>query len=304
MKWRKLGLVFCPSGSEEWMSSHAAGPIANHLEGDYFKVYFSPRDAKKRSQIASLVLRMYDEKASVVEGSIEHVLSHGENGCFDDCGCTITSAVKDGKRHILYYVGWSLAITIPFRNAIGAAVSENGSGRFERVSLAPIFDRSMVDPISLGSCSVLKEYDKYRMWYGSCISWKGHTVKDYNVQIKYAESKDGFTWNPFNKIVLVSKYPEEDKIGKPHVIYENNYYKMWYSYKKGRYFRMGYAESENGMKWERMDEKVGIDVSDSGWDSEMIEYPFIFDHKRQRYMLYNGNEYGKTGFGLAVLEKP
>ena len=48
---------------------------------------------------------------------------------------------------------------------------------------------------------------------------------------------------------------------------------------------------------------VGIDVSKNGWDSEMICYPYVFDHKGKRYMLYNGNGYGKTGFGLAVLEQ-
>lgn len=54
--------------------------------------------------------------------------------------------------------------------------------------------------------------------------------------------------------------------------------------------------------WVRKDEEVGIDVSKQGWDSEMIEYLHVFDHKAKRYMFYNGNKYGKTGFGLAVLE--
>ena len=72
----------------------------------------------------------------------------------------------------------------------------------------------------------------------------------------------------------------------------------------GRWFgyRMGYAESQNGLNWERMDEKVGIDVSATGWDSEMIQYPYVFNHKNKKYMLYNGNDYGKEGAGLAVLE--
>jgi hypothetical protein len=51
-----------------------------------------------------------------------------------------------------------------------------------------------------------------------------------------------------------------------------------------------------------MDSRAGIGVSASGWDSEMIEYPFVFDHAGARYMLYNGNGYGKSGFGIAVLE--
>jgi hypothetical protein len=32
----------------------------------------------------------------------------------------------------------------------------------------------------------------------------------------------------------------------------------------------------------------------------MIEYPFVLRHKNEIYMLYNGNGYGKTGFGLAI----
>jgi hypothetical protein len=32
----------------------------------------------------------------------------------------------------------------------------------------------------------------------------------------------------------------------------------------------------------------------------MIEYPFVFDHQGSRYLLYNGNNYGETGVGLAL----
>jgi len=79
---------------------------------------------------------------------------------------------------------------------------------------------------------------------------------------------------------------------------------MWYSYKGTETtYRIGYAESGDGISWERMDEKVGIDVSQSGWDSEMIEYSFVFNHKGLKYMLYNGNGYGKNGIGLAVQEE-
>jgi hypothetical protein len=50
---------------------------------------------------------------------------------------------------------------------------------------------------------------------------------------------------------------------------------------------------------ELANDKAGITVSDSVWDSEMIECSFIFDHLGSRYMLYNGC--GETCFGLAVL---
>jgi hypothetical protein len=94
----------------------------------------------------------------------------------------------------------------------------------------------------------------------------------------------------------------EYAISRPSVIRDIDGWKMWYSY-RGQSYRIGYAESEDGRRWKRLDHQVGIDVSVNGWDSQMIEYPFVFDHGGQRYMLYNGNGYGKTGFGLAVLEK-
>ena len=90
-------------------------------------------------------------------------------------------------------------------------------------------------------------------------------------------------------------------MSRPCVLKENGLYKMWYSY-RGQSYRIGYAESKDGFEWTRMDADVGIDVSESGWDSEMIEYPFVFDQNGERFMLYNGNSYGKTGIGLARLE--
>ena len=79
---------------------------------------------------------------------------------------------------------------------------------------------------------------------------------------------------------------------------------MWFSYRSGsgKKYRIGYATSKLGEEWELRLEEVGIDVSADGWDSEMIEYPFVFDHGGIRYMLYNGNGNGRTGFGIARLE--
>ncbi len=66
---------------------------------------------------------------------------------------------------------------------------------------------------------------------------------------------------------------------------------------------MGYAESDDGFQFYRRDHHVGIDVSATGWDSEMICYPYVFQHREQTYMLYCGNGNGKTGFGYANLAK-
>jgi hypothetical protein len=301
MQWRKLGLVFCPSGEHEWMQSHATNPVAEHLKDDRFRVYFSSRDSKNRSQIASIDINLSNDSAAVVETSLCHVLSHGKHGHFDDSGVTVTGLVQIGQKRLLYYLGWNLGVTIPFRNAIGVAVSEGDCAEFIRVSEAPVVDRNHVDPISLSYPFLLWEDECFRIWYGTCIKWSGSSVSDYQFSLKYAKSYDGLVWEREGQVVLGCDFPQEDAIARPHIISENGLYKMWYSRKKGPCYRMGYAESTDGHNWIRLDDDVGLDVSPSGWDSDMVEYPFVFDHKGQRYMLYNGNSYGKTGFGLAVL---
>jgi hypothetical protein len=138
------------------------------------------------------------------------------------------------------------------------------------------------------------------MWYGSNLGW-GAAQTDMLHVIKRAESRDGIAWARDGAVALGFRGQGEFALSRPCVLKEAGRYRMWYSFRVDRY-RIGYAESCDGRCWTRMDERAGIDVSPSGWDSESIEYPHVFDHAGMRYMLYNGNGYGKTGFGLAVLE--
>ena len=136
------------------------------------------------------------------------------------------------------------------------------------------------------------------MWYGSNLSW-GKEQKDMAHLMKYAESKNGIHWEPSGQIALNFKSPEEYAMSKPCVLQQGQGYQMWYSY-RGAAYRIGYAESSDGVEWQRLDDRAGIDVSPEGWDSEMICYPNVFEFEGKKYLLYNGNEYGKTGIGLAV----
>jgi hypothetical protein len=139
------------------------------------------------------------------------------------------------------------------------------------------------------------------MWYVSGTEWVNPDLPRYN--IKYAESKDGVIWDQTKIVCIKASDKEETALARPCVLRGKDGYRMWYSYKKGGLtYRIGYAESKNGINWRRMDEKSGIDISDSGWDSEMIEYAFVFEHKEKMYMFYNGNGYGTSGIGLAVEE--
>ena len=68
---------------------------------------------------------------------------------------------------------------------------------------------------------------------------------------------------------------------------------------KEHYYRIGYAESADGIKWDRKD-NTNISVSKSGFDSKMMEYASVIKYKNKYIMFYNGNNYGFDGIGLAV----
>ncbi|GAB4199139.1 MAG: hypothetical protein Fur0023_01200 [Bacteroidia bacterium] len=308
MKWKKLKHIFCPKGEYEWMVSHAANPFVEILENSEWMVYFTSRDKFNRSHICALKIN-HSKDFSVTSVCKRPLVTPGSDGLFDDSGCAMGYLITINGRKHLYYLGWNLKVTVPWLNTIGLAI-ESGMGSdvfplFEKYSMAPIMDRSHEDPFSISYPSILFENNIYRMWYGSNLSW-GKEEKEMRHVFKYAESDDGIYWKRTNHVVLMHIYPNEFALSKPFVIKDRDIYKMWYSY-RGRNeiktYRIGYAESTDGFNWTRKDDEVGIDVSKEGWDSEMICYPFVFDFNGNRYMLYNGNGYGKTGFGIAILEQ-
>ena len=297
--WQKLGLLFEPTAQADWFVSHAALPIAEWLHDDAFRVYFSGRDDEGRAQIGYFEFQL-TPPYPVLKVSEQPLIGLGERGTFDDRGVTASCLVKHQGKVYHYYSGWSLGVTVPFYFFIGAAVADDGSLEVVKVSKAPIMDRHAVDPYLLGSPFILIEQGVWRMWYVSAVRWvmENDQPKHYYL-IKYAESRNGLQWERNGHICIDFAVEGEYALARPHVLKDEGLYKMWYAY-RGDSYRIGYAESLDGMTWNRQDAQAGIDVSNSGWDSEMIEYPFVFDHAGQRYMLYNGNGYGQTGIGLAV----
>lgn len=310
MKWRKLGQVFCAAGQHPWMNSHAANPFALPLEGNRLRVLFSCRDRAQRSAIGYVEVDMA-EPTRVLDISAEPVLSPGDMGAFDDCGTTMGCVVGDEEgENWLYYLGWNLGHPAPWRNSIGLARLREGNRRGVRHSPAPVLDRGHHDPLTLSYPWVLRESGRWRMWYGSHLSWGESPPESMIHVLKYAESSDGLTWQRDNRIVLGAEWLDsasacpartDHAFARPCVLRDEGLYRMWYSH-RGCSYRIGYATSHDGLSWQRRDDEVGIDVSASGWDSEMLDYAQVFDHRGARYMLYCGNGYGKTGFGIAVLE--
>lgn len=304
MKWKKLGKIFCAEKHSDWLYSHAMIPIAEQIEGDLYRIYFSSRDKKNRGHGGYLEINM-NSPTEVLHLHENPILEPGELGCFDDSGALPNSIVHLNGRKLLYYTGINLGVTVKIRNSIGLAEWNNTTSRFERCFEGPVIDRTRTQPHFVATPEVHYENNRFRAWFTSCAGWKATPSEaQHFYNLEYAESNDGITWERNGTTAIDFLDEHEYALGVPRVIKDQNTYKMWFCSRATQAcptYRIRYATSADGIKWNRQDEKVGIDVSESGWDSQMICYPFVFDHAGHRYMLYNGNGYGETGFGIAVL---
>jgi hypothetical protein len=298
MNWEKQGVLIAPPTHLPWSASHAAVPYADARD-DTLGVYFTTRDERRRSHVAFARVELATQRVDVEP---DPVLAPGPLGAFDDAGAMMSCLVHAADASYLYYQGWSLGVTVPFYVFVGCAVREAPGAPFLRVSAAPVLGRDPVDPYMCASPWVLREDGRWRMWYVSNLGWRAHDEgpATYVVHIKYAESDDGIEWRRDGHVCVDFASPEEYAISRPCVVKDGDLYRMWYSH-RGPAYRIGYAESSDGLMWQRKDADAGIDVSPDGWDSEMVEYACVFDFAGTRHMLYNGNDFGRDGAGWAVL---
>jgi hypothetical protein len=296
-----MGRVFVPDGSVPWMHSHASNPFGIWLDDHRMRVFFSSRDARQRSHIASLILNLRNG-LHVSDISPEPLLAPGAVGTFDDCGCSMGSAIVVDGRLWLYYLGWNLRRPAPWLNAVGLAIGTLEGDTFEKIARAPVLDRSRHDPYSLSYPYVLHDSQGWRMWYGSTLSW-GEDGQDMRHAIKCAHSQDGIVWTAGSD-TSVGLQVGEIAVVRPQVLSRpGGGYVMWFCRRglpDAPDYLIGHAESDDGVAWRRKDANARFKLASSDWDSDLACYPFVFTYAGHEYMLYNGNGYGRTGFGIAI----
>lgn len=308
MQWIKKGVIFAPDRKFDWMASHATLPVVDEVRSGVLRVYFGTRDTKGRSQTSYIEVDAARPE-NVLYVHDQPILSLGRTGTFDDSGIMPSWLVNHQSKKYLYYIGWNVRVSVPYHLSIGLAISEDDGQSFTKISEGPLLDRSIDEPFFNTAPCVLREEDKWRMWYISVTGWENAAERpEPRYRVRYAESTDGIHWQRTNH-VCIDYTGETDAIGRPCVYKQHGRYKMFYSYRdvwnyrtdRAQSYRLGYADSDDGIAWTRRDAEVGIDRSATGWDSEMMEYCFVYQHPEQTYLFYNGNGFGKTGIGYAVL---
>jgi hypothetical protein len=305
--WKKMGLIYNVNGIYEWNKSHAQVPVVDVLE-DRLRIYYATRSQAGKSNISFIEVEKNNPSKIIFENKYP-LFDFGEIGLFDDSGLMPSSIVSVGEKiKYLYYIGWTTRVTVPYHNSIGLAISTDDGITFKKSFQGPIITINNIEPYFSGTAFVLFDDDSFKMWYLSCVGWEIYDHKPeplYN--IKYSESKDGINWAQTGKIAI-PLYEDEGGLVSASVMRGPEKYYMWYGKRKKKdyrnnkenSYRIGYAESENGIDWQRKDELAGINVSPNGWDSEMISYPYVVSYDNKLLMFYNGNCFGKTGFGCAI----
>jgi predicted GH43/DUF377 family glycosyl hydrolase len=302
--WKNLGRVFEVKGQTEWMHSHAMVPTP-FLMKDRIRIFFSCRNTTGKSHIGSVDLDRVNP-TRVLGFSDSPILAPGSMGTFDDSGVTAETVVVRGDDVRLYYIGWNQMLTTPYRNSIGLAISRDGGEHFERYGLGPIVERNLWEPYFCTSPWVIHAEDGWHMWYAAITEWvEIEGKKECLYHIKYAHSDDGVQWQRPDIHCIVPKDRYEANV-RPSVVRDGTRWRMWYCY-RGSFdfrdgsdsYRLGYAESNDGKEWTRMDEQAEHFPPRSDWDSCMQAYPAVLEVDGRLLMFYNGNSFGAEGFGLA-----
>lgn len=310
MKWNKKGFIFSPTGEFEWSKCYAQVPTPIELD-DRVRVFFTTRGEPQNGLFKSYTTFVDLNKENLKEQIYIHdspIIELGAHGAFDEFGFMPGSIIKRQNTLLLYYTGWLREQSVPYNTSIGCVFSDNEGKSFSRVYSGPILGKNIYDPFLVNGPYVILVDNIYHMWYSSCYKWVGKKIKNDPVyKIKHATSLDGIKWNVESDFCISERITNEAQ-NAPCVYRLGDIYYMMFCYRESIDFRLDtkgyhldYAISKDLKTWERMSDLTLSGINEE-WDSDMQAYPRVLSMDDKFYLFYNGNDFGKCGFGYAELE--
>lgn len=319
MRWKKLGRIFDPTQHKlpNDCVQFAQSPQALVFD-DFVRIYFSTRsvdgtNGKYLSHIAFVDMRK--NLRDVLRVSEKTVISLGGLGCFDEHGIFPMSVMRYGNEVYGYTCGWNRKVSVSVDTAIGLAISRDDGLTFQRIGAGPVLAASLHEPYLVGDGFAKIVGGVFHMWYIFGTSWKKFAINaapDRTYKIGHAISCDGINWTKeAGRQIIADRLGTDECQALPTVIAIDGKFHMFFCFRHSfdfrenmnRGYRIGHAFSEDLMIWKRDDENPSINVTRGSWDSDMLCYPHVFECDNEVYLLYNGNEFGRCGFGLAILDK-
>lgn len=318
MKWKKLGQIFDTErhGLPEGRVGFAQSP-QTLVFADFVRIYFSTRslDAASGKYLSHIAFVDMEKDLRTVRGlSSQAVIRLGELGAFDEHGIFPMNVLRYGGEVFGYTCGWNRRVSVSVDTAIGLAISRDDGLTFERMGAGPILGPSLHEPCLVGDGFVKVVGEVFHMWYIFGTGWKKYAPDappDRTYKIAHATSGDGINWTKQEaRAIIEDRLGPEESQALPTVIEVDGVHHMFFCYRQSsdfrkntaRGYRIGHAFSTDLLTWTRDDDNPGLEGTPGEWDSDMQCYPHAFQCDGRSYLLYNGNEFGKRGFGLAVLE--
>ncbi|MEO1614384.1 MAG: glycosylase [Planctomycetota bacterium] len=316
-QWRKLGRVFDPTDyaqrHESWMSEFAQAPSVIVFD-DYLRVFFSCRPKPDpRGQYKSYCTYLdvdREDPTRVIRVADHPILPLGELGMFDEFGTYPISVIRLGNTLRGYYAGWTRCESVPFNTAIGVAESSDKGTSFEKLGPGPVIPYTVDEPFVISGPKIRSFNGRFYLYYIAGRQWildRGRPEPVYKIRL--ATSDDGLNWEKLGRDLIADQRGTEEAQASPDVVYSGGRYHMFFCHRSGRDYRnqtggyrIGYAWSEDAIRWHRDDRRAGLETSDAGWDHQMVSYPHVVIVDGKTYLFYLGNDVGKQGFGVAELE--
>lgn len=318
-QWEKKGLVFNPqecAARPVWRWHYAQGENTLLYDG-FIRVYFCCRekpdkDGRTVSRVSYVDLSR-DNPCEILKIAERPVLEPGGLGEFDEFGIYPFSVIRRQDGIYAYYGGVTRGESVPFYVSIGCAVSKDQGETFQKIGPGPVLTASLHEPYVVCSPKIRFYHGKWYLFYSAGKLWTKEAGRpEICYKLRMAVSGDGRNWEKCGRDIMEDRLGEMESQACADVIWQNGWYHMFFCYRNHTDFRknpqnsyrIGYARSADLLYWERDDAKAGITVSGEpgSWDSEMVAYPHVFVCDGKTYMLYLGNEVGKSGFGLAQLK--
>jgi len=316
MKWKKLGRIFNPTEHKlsKGCKIFAQSPQTIVFD-DFVRIFFSTRNIHENGKYLSHVQFVDMDKSlqKLINISKNTVIELGALGTFDEHGIFPMNVLRYGNKILAYTSGWTRRVSVSVDTGIGLAFSNDDGNNFTRVGNGPVLTSSLHEPFLVCDPFVKVYEGIFHMWYIYGTEWQIYSegsTPERTYKIGHAKSVDGIVWKKDGHSIIENKLDNECQ-ALPTVINIDGSFHMFFCYRDsfgfretiGRGYRLGYAFSNDGETWIRDDEKGGLSLSKEGWDSEMMCYPHIFKCDEKTYLLYNGNQFGRYGFGVAQLEE-
>lgn len=317
MKWLKHGKIFdptehiLPNGCIEFAQSPQT-----LIFDDFVRIYFSTRTIDASNKYVSHIAFVDLSKnfKNIIKVSNEAVIPLGGLGCFDEHGIFPINIIRHNGSIYGYTCGWNRRVSVAVDTAIGLTISHDNGLTFHRIGDGPVLSTSLHEPCLVGDGFVKVIDSTFHMWYIFGIGWRTYTAQqepDRIYKIGHATSLDGINWEKEEARQIISdRLGSHESQALPSVVKINDRYHMFFCYResydfrntKGRGYRIGHAWSDDISVWTRDDDALPVDGTPGEWDSDMQCYPHVFECNGKVYLLYNGNEFGRWGFGLAELQ--